>query len=195
MIEEIRSWADDNVIVLWCTAGAIFLLAAREWLLVSRRSWALRLNGGDRVDSASGAQSYAAGATVILPSDIDVAQATGRQVCLLLIRVEDGDPVDAAQYLKQRIRRYEHLVRIEYQLLGCLLLVKSRSEAVLAAGRLLDGVDLDGVPFRIVEAGFASVPEDGHELIDLVDRAATRFIPVPRIRTVAEMAARVPTIA
>jgi hypothetical protein len=146
------------------------------------------------VDSASGVQSYAAGATVILPSEIDVAQATGRQVCLLLIRVEDGDPVAAARHLDARIRRYEHIVRVEYQLLGCVLLVRDRTEAVLAAARLLEGVDEGDHPFRIVEAAFSSVPEDGHELIDLIDRASSRFIPLPRIRSVAAMAARVPTL-
>lgn len=136
-----------------------------------RRSWAEVGMGLE--ERATGLASIAA-IPVLFPAELDTARATGTQLAVLAMRRYSEHPEAFGRRLASATRAHETAWRIDYDEFAITITVNDREEAILAATRIGRAACGEHAT-RDLRIGVAMAPNDGDDLLDLVDVAARRM--------------------
>jgi hypothetical protein len=136
-----------------------------------RRQWAEVGMGLE--ERATGLASIAA-IPVLFPAELDTARATGTQLAVLAMRRYSEHPETFGRRLAGATRAHETGWRIDYDLFAVTIVVEDADAAVLAAARIGRAACGEEAT-RDLRIGIAIAPDDGSDLLDLVDVASRRM--------------------
>lgn len=124
-------------------------------------------------ERATGLASIAA-IPVLFPAELETARATGTKLAVLAMRRYTEHPEEFGRRLSNATRAHETGWRIDYDLFAVTIVVADRDEAILAGARIGRAACGDAAA-RDLRVGIAMCPDDGTDLLDVLDIASRRM--------------------
>ncbi len=164
-------------------AGAVGTITEMRKAQRARRHLVQLQAGASRVDPAREPAGIDA-ALVDWPGERSIAMLAGQRLGLVVIecRLRERDAVPVV--LDRMLRAHERSWQVDVDTWCLPAFVDGANGLVRAAARMLGELDA-ALPGVVRLVGIAACPDDGHELLDVLDAARERLVPPRRVHEAA----------